>query len=95
MAYGDTNGDGYLDALLIANDLEAVSFQLAIFDPKDPERPYISIIGGTQEPKTVRIESPGKITISYPASRSSSGTEQTIAEISITGNEITGYKKFS
>lgn len=95
VAYGDANGDGYLDALLIANDLEAVSFQLAIFDPKDPEHPYISIIGGTQEPNTVRIENPGKITIFYPASMSPSGTEQTLAEISITGNEITGYKKFS
>ena len=91
VGYGDANGDGYLDALLITHDLEAVEFQLALFDPEDPEHPYISIIGGTQEPKTVRIESPGKITIFYPAAMTPSKTEQVLSEISISGYEITNY----
>ena len=95
VGYGDANGDGYLDALLITHDFEAFNFHLALFDPKDPEHPYISIIGGTQEAVKVRIDSPGKISIYYPASTSPAGTEQTKTEISITGNEITGYKKLS
>ena len=95
VGYGDANGDGYLDALVITHDFEAFNFQLALFDPQDPEHPYISIIGGTQEAVKVRIDSPGKISIYYPASTSPLGTEQTKTEISITGNEITGYKKLS
>ena len=91
VGYGDANGDGYLDALLITHELEAVEFQLALFDPGDPEHPYISIIGGTQEPKTVRIESPGKVTIFYPSDITPSKTEQVLSEISISGYGITNY----
>lgn len=97
VAYGDVNGDGYLDALLIANDLEAVSFQLAIFDPSDPKHPYISIIGGTQEPNTVRIDNPGKITSLYGqlSTRRPACINTTIATFSVPQNATEKYPVLS
>ena len=87
--YGDVNGDGYLDAVFMGQDGESGSFILAIFDPDDPEHPYLSIISSTQSAQRLRLVSPGELVFYYPPSRS--GGEQPYAEISISGYEITGF----
>ena len=93
IAYGDVNGDGYLDAMFITQNAESGEFTLAILDPKDPEHPYLSMLDATMDPRKVKIVSPGKLAFYYPASTSPSGRDQVIVEISITGYEITNYVK--
>lgn len=48
IAYQDLNGDGYLDALIPANESGAVAYFAAIFDPEFPEHPFITHLWGTQ-----------------------------------------------
>ncbi|WP_311589440.1 hypothetical protein [Varibaculum massiliense] len=76
IAYGGVNSDSYLDAILIRQDAESGNFTLAIFDPEDPEHPYLSINGSTQSGQGLRLVSPGELGFYYPASTSPSGSEK-------------------
>lgn len=91
IGYGDVNGDSFLDAIFISQDAESGSFTLAIFDPKDPEHPYLSMLDATMDPRKLRIVSPGELAFYYPAATSPTGNEQVIVEISINGHEITKH----
>ncbi len=95
IAYGDVNGNGYLDAMFITQNAESGEFTLAIFDPEDPEHPYLSMLDATMDSRKVKIVSPGKLAFYYPPSSSPSGSEEVVVEVSITGNKITDYKKLS
>lgn len=46
--YADLNGDGYLDVLVSGLWGDAVGFTAVIFDPQDPEHPYMSLLHVTQ-----------------------------------------------
>lgn len=76
IAYGGVNSDSYLDAILIRQDAESGNFTLAIFDPEDPEHPYLSINGSTQSGQRLRLVSPGELGFYYPASTSPSGSKK-------------------
>ena len=91
VGYGDANADGYLDALLVLNDYEATEFALAIFDPDDPDHPYLSVIGPAMEAGVVKIVSPGRVNIYGSDPITGSGSPELISEMSIQGFEITDY----
>lgn len=91
VGYGDVNADGYLDALLVLNDYEATKFALAIFDPDDPDHPYLSVIGPAMEAGVVKIVSPGRVNIYGSDPITGSGSPELISGMSIKGFEITDY----
>ena len=91
VGYGDVNADGYLDALLVVDVFEGNGFNLAIFDPADPERPYLTAIGPTLVNGVVKIVAPGRINIYGSDPVLGSGSPDLIAEMSIKGFEISDY----
>ncbi|WP_160115375.1 hypothetical protein [Varibaculum vaginae] len=95
VGYGDANADGYLDALLVLNDYEATEFTLAIFDPGDPNHPYLSVIGPAMEAGLVKIVSPGRVNIYGSDPMTGSGSPELISEMSIQGFEITNYSEYN
>lgn len=50
--YHDLNGDGYLDAIIMANCGDATCWYLAIFDPEDPDHPYVTHLWASQFERT-------------------------------------------
>ena len=48
--YEDVNSDGFLDLLVTGSDIECVEDFVYIFDPADPEHPYVARIGFGQDP---------------------------------------------
>lgn len=93
VGYGDVDGDGYLDAEIISYGMDAAEFNLAIFDPEDPEHPYLSVVGGTQDCGLVKIVKPGQISIYCPAGFGGLTSDKVDFEMSIKGREITDYVK--
>lgn len=91
VGYGDVNADGYLDALLVVDVFEATGFNLAIFDPADPEHPYLTAIGPALVNGVVKIVGPGRINIYGSDPVLGSGSPDLIAEMSIKGFEISDY----
>lgn len=92
IGYADVNNDGYLDALVVAYDGEAASFILALFDPEDPEHPYMTVIGGTQDFARIELTPPGTITV-FDADPSPSKMEKIQTQTTIKGHEITDFKR--
>ena len=91
VGYGDVNADGYLDALLIVDVYEGNGFNLAIFDPADPEHPYLTAIGPALENGVVKIVAPGRVNIYGSDPVLGSGSPDLIAEMSIKDFEISDY----
>ncbi|MDU1224117.1 hypothetical protein [Varibaculum cambriense] len=91
VGYGDVNADGYLDALLVVDVFEGNGFNLAIFDPTDPEHPYLTAIGPALENGVVKIVGPGRVSIYGSDPILGSGGSDLIAEMSIKGFEISDY----
>lgn len=91
VGYGDVNADGYLDALLVVDVFEGNGFNLAIFDPADPEHPYLTAIGPALVNGAVKIVAPGRINIYGSDPVLGSGSPDLIAEMSIKGFEISDY----
>lgn len=91
VGYGDVNADGYLDALLVVDVFEGNGFNLAIFDPANPERPYLTAIGPTLVNGVVKIVAPGRVNIYGSDPVLGSGSPDLIAEMSIKGFEISDY----
>lgn len=48
--YMDVNSDGFLDLLVTGLNPECIEIFVYIFDPVDPEHPYVANIGGGQDP---------------------------------------------
>ena len=90
VGYADVNNDGYLDALVVAYDGEAASFILALFDPEDPEHPYMTVIGGTQQGARIELTPPGTITVFEP-NPSSGKMDKIQTQTTIKGHEITDF----
>ena len=84
--YGDVNGDGYLDALFTTSVTEGEAFTLALFDPEDPEHPYLSTFHGMQAPDVAKIVEPGRL--GFYGKGGSSDAIHTIYEIE--GHDFTG-----
>lgn len=84
--YADVNGDGYLDAMFITTITEAEAFTLALFDPEDPEHPYLSTFHGMQAPDVAKIVARGKL--GFYSKSGSSDAIHTIYEIE--GHDFTG-----
>ncbi|WP_215523109.1 hypothetical protein [Varibaculum prostatecancerukia] len=95
VGYGDVNADGYLDALLVLNDYETTEFALAIFDPDDPDHPYLSVIGPAMQDGVVKIVSPGRVNIYGSDPITGSGSPELVSEMSIQGFEITNYSEYN
>ena len=91
MGYGDVNADGYLDALLVVDVFEGNGFNLAIFDPADPDHPYLTAIGPALENGVVKIVAPGRVNIYGSDPILGSDVSDLIAEMSIKGFEISDY----
>ena len=90
VGYADVNNDGYLDALVVPYDGEAASFILALFDPEDPEHPYMTVIGGTQQGARIELTPPGTITVFEP-NPSSGKMDKIQTQTTIKGHEITDF----
>ncbi|WP_215523110.1 FG-GAP repeat domain-containing protein [Varibaculum prostatecancerukia] len=90
VGYADVNNDGYLDALVVAYDGEAASFILALFDPEDPEHPYMTVIGGTQQGARIELTPPGTITVFEP-NPSSGKMDKIQTQTTIKGHEVTDF----
>lgn len=91
VGYGDVNADGYLDALLVVDVFEGNGFNLAIFDPADPDHPYLTAIGPALENGVVKIVAPGRVNIYGSDPILGSDVSDLIAEMSIKGFEISDY----
>lgn len=48
--YTDVNSDGFLDLLVTGSNFECIEIFVYIFDPVDPEHPYVANTGGGQDP---------------------------------------------
>ena len=48
--YTDVNSDGFLDLLVTGSNPECNENFVYIFDPADPEHPYVAYLGGFQDP---------------------------------------------
>ena len=90
VGYADVNNDGYLDALVVAYDGEAAHFILALFDPEDPEHPYMTVIGGTQQDARIELTPPGTITVFEP-NPSSGKVDKIQTQTTIKGHEVTDF----
>lgn len=58
--YVDLNGDGYLDALISGAFWSAYGWVAVIFDPADPNHPYMTFMWGTQY-QTGKLDSDGTL----------------------------------
>lgn len=84
--YHDLNGDGYLDAIMLANCGDFSCWYVAIFDPEDPAHPYVTSLWESQFENTA-VSDDGTLTLAAEGCVS--------ARASITGSipQVTSWQR--